>query len=178
MDYLKTISKFTIITLICGLILMLYGYLARWAGINFFWESKSIGFAILLIGLISLLANGLRASKGKNKKLLTILTKFGIGIIVFILVVRIILVIVIPNSAAYTVAKDYIINNSELINELGEIKGFGLIPTGGIQVSSDSNGEQGSASVNMIVKGRKKYVEVTVILNKSVDSDWKVEGIE
>lgn len=178
MDYLKTLRKFTKITMLCGLILMLYGYLVRSAGINFFWESKSLGFALLLIGLISLLADGLRAGKEKDKKIITILTKIGIGIIVFILTVRIILVIVIPNSAAYSVAKDYIKNNSELINELGEIKAFGLIPTGGIQVSRDSNGEQGSASLNMIIKGRKKYREVTVFLNKSVDSDWKVEGIE
>jgi hypothetical protein len=176
MDYIKTLGKFTKITLVGALVLLIYGYLVRSVSIKFFWESKSFGYALLFVGLISLLAHGIRIRKGKNKK--TIWNKIGIGIIVFILVVQVILIIVIPNTVAYVLAQDYIKSNRELINELGEIEGFGLISTGGIQVSKDSNGEQGSASINLIIKGQKKYKEVTVFVNKNVDSDWKVEGIE
>ncbi len=176
MDYIKTLGKFTKISLICALILLIYGYYARSASINFFWESKSFGYALLLIGVISLLVDGIRIRKSKNKK--AIWNKIGIGFIVFILVVQVILIIVIPNTIAFRVAKDYIKHNYELINELGEIKGFGLIPTGGIQINKNSNGEQGSASINLIIKGQKKYKEVTVFVNKNVDSGWKVEEIE
>lgn len=84
----------------------------------------------------------------------------------------------ISYTQAYKFAKDYIKNDRELINELGEIKGFGFIATGGIQISNNPNGEQGSATFILIVKGEKKYKEVTVIVNKEVDSDWKAEEIK
>lgn len=176
MDYIKTLGKFTKTSLICASILLIYGYLTRLASINFFWESKSFGYALLFIGLISLLADGIRIRKSKNQK--TVWNKIGIGFIVFTLVIRLILIIMIPNSIAYSIAKDYIKHDSQLIKELGEIKGFGLIPSGGIQVTKDSNGEQGSASINLILKGQNKYKEVTVYVIKNFDSNWKVEAIE
>ncbi len=175
-EYLRSFALFTKITLACALTLIFYGYLSRWLDIYFFWESMSIGYTLLIIGLISLLADGIRIKKHLNKK--TLLNKIGIGVMVFFLVLEIIFAAVIPHSMAYKTAKEHIKSDPELIKELGEINSFGLIPTGGIEISNDSGGEYGSANFNMIIKGQKKYKEVSVFVVKNVDTDWKVTAIE
>lgn len=151
---IKQLSKFTRLTLTVSLVLLAYGYLCRLIGINFFWESKSLGWAILLIGLIGLLADRIDIKDNENKK--TLLEKIGIGLLVFILLVQCILVAVIPFSNAYESTKTYIKNDDSLKKELGEIQGFGLITTGGIQKTTDSSGEYGNAEINLTVKGEKK----------------------
>ena len=91
---IKQLSKFTRLTLTVSLALLSYGYLCRLIGINFFWESKSLGWAILLIGLIGLLSDRIYIKEDENKK--SLLEKIGIGLLVFTLFVHGVLVVVIP----------------------------------------------------------------------------------
>jgi len=66
-----------------------------------------------------------------------------------------------------------------LNNEIGEIEGFGLIPTGGIQKTTDSQGTYGAATINLTIKGQKKFKDVTVYVIKYADQpEWIVEGFE
>ncbi len=114
----------------------------------------------------------------KDKKK-TLLEKIGIGIIIFILLIQTILVAVIPFTDAYSVAKTYLINDANLKTEIGNTTGFGLIPTGSIQKTTDSRGEYGSATINLTVKGEKAFKDITIYVVKNADSpDWKVEGLE
>lgn len=177
METIKQLNKFTKTVLIAGLISIFYGYLCRLIGIYFFWESKSIGWTLLFIGLIGFLSNRIKNKITEKKK--TLLEKIGIGIIIFILLVQTILVTVIPFTDAYSVAKTYLTNDNSFKTEIGNITGFGLIPTGGIQKTTDSSGEYGSATINLTVKGDKKFKDITIYVVKNADSpDWKVEGIE
>jgi hypothetical protein len=146
-------------------------------GLYFFWESKSIGWAIIFIGLIGLLSDRINTKKEKEKK--SILEKVGIGVIAFILLIQTILIAVIPFTDAYSVAKAYIKNNEQLTDEIGTVKGFGLIPTGGIQKTTDSRGTYGSATINLSIKGKKKYKDVTVYVVKYADQpEWTVEQMD
>jgi hypothetical protein len=177
MEIIKQLNKFTKTALITGLIFILYGYLCRLIGLYFFWESKSVGWTLLFIGVIGFLSNRIKIKTTEKKK--TLLEKIGIGIITFILLVQTILITVIPFTDAYSVAKTYLINDTSLKTEIGNITGFGLIPTGGIQKTTNSSGDYGNATINLTVKGDKKFKDITIYVVKNVDSpEWKVEGIE
>jgi len=177
MDTIKQLNKFTKTVLIIGLALILYGYLCRLIGLYFFWESKSVGWVLLFFGLIGLLLNRIKIKTTENRK--TLFEKIGIGFIIFILVVNTILSVVIPFTDAYLAAKTYLINDANLETELGNITEFGLIPTGGIQKTIDSNGEYGSATINLTVIGDKKFKDITIYVVKNANNpEWKVEEIE
>lgn len=174
---MKNLSKFTRVVLAVGLVLLLYGYLCRLAELYFFWESKAIGWALLFIGLIGLLADRIRLREEKDKT--AILEKIGIGIIVFMLLIQTILISVTPFTDAYSVAKVYIQGNEQLNNEIGSVQGFWLMPMGGVEKTTDSNGTYGSATINLIVKGQRKFRDVTVYVVKYADQDdWIVERID
>ncbi|MEZ4773031.1 MAG: hypothetical protein R3D00_07605 [Bacteroidia bacterium] len=177
MEIFKQLNKFTKTVLITGLTFMLYGYLCRLIGIYFFWECKSIGWILLFIGVIGFLSNRIKIKTTEKKK--TNLEKVGIGIIIFVLLVQTILVAVIPFTDAYLVATTHLINDDNLKTEIGNITGFGLIPTGSIQKATDSSGEYGSATINLTVRGDKAFKDITIYVVKNADSpEWKVEGIE
>jgi hypothetical protein len=173
----QQLSKFTKTLLIAGLVFIIYGYLCRLANLYFFWESKSIGWTLLFIGIIGLLLNKIKIKTTENKK--SIPEKIGIGLIAFILFIQTILIAVIPFTDAYSIAKISLASDQKLKSEIGNITGFGIIPTGAIQKTTDSNGEYGNATINLTVKGDKKFKDVTINVAKYADSpEWKVEGVE
>ncbi len=176
MERIKELNNFTKITLGLGLLLLIYGYISRIIPINFFWESKSIGWGLILPGLLGLLLSGIEKRKTNKKK--TIWNKIGIGFICFILLIQTVLMIVIPNTDAYSISKEFVRNNEEIKAEVGKVNGFGLIPTGGISVRTDSNGETGNSNINLIIKGDKAFKSVTVFVFKDYGKDWEVYGIE
>jgi hypothetical protein len=102
----------------------------------------------------------------------------GFWIIVFILFVKTLITVILPNSDAYKAAKDYLNNDFQLKSEIGEIKGYTVLPSGGIETSSDSNGTYGAASIALIIKGTEKYKELIIYVEKTPDTDWTVTGIE
>jgi len=165
-------SFFSQVTFGISVLLIVYGYLSEFIPIHFFWESKSIGWIILLVGIIGIIAKGMTIRKNENRS--TIPNKIGIGFICFTFFVQLILIIIIPRTDAYEVSKTYIQQNENIISEIGEIKSFGLIPTGSISKQTDSNGTTGSASINLIIKGEKAYKKVTVIVFKDYETLWEV----
>ncbi|CAL2103484.1 conserved membrane protein of unknown function [Tenacibaculum sp. 190130A14a] len=176
MERIKELNSFTKTNLGLGLLLLIYGFISRIIPFNVFWESKSVGWVLILLGLISVLLDGIKKRKALNKK--TIWNKIGIGFICFTLLIQTILIIIIPNTDAFKVSKEFILNDKELASEVGTIKGFGLIPTGGISVQTNSNGKTGNANINLIIKGEKAYKSVTVFVFKDYEKDWEVYGIE
>lgn len=68
MNNLIPLRKHAKISLISVLILLVYGYSARHLSFYFLGESNSLGYALLLIGLISLLADSISIKKSKTKK--------------------------------------------------------------------------------------------------------------
>lgn len=61
---------------------------------------------------------------------------------------------------------------------LGNINEFGLIPTGGISVKTDSKRKTRNANINLVVKGDKAYKKVTVLVYKDYGEDWEVYEIK
>ena len=177
MTTFKQLNNLTKTALVAGLVLMIYGYLCRLTDLYFFWESKSIGWVLLFAGVIGFLLTRIKTKRAVKKN--TLLEKIGIGIIAFSLLVTGGLVVIMPFTDAYAATKKYLTNNQALKSEVGNIKNFSLLLTGGIQKTSDSSGEYGNATINLIVKGDKKFKDVALYVVKTADSpEWQVMAIE
>lgn len=170
------ISKVTLVILVLSLLLIIYGSICRAAHIYFFWESRSIGGILLLIGSITCLLDIIKAGRIARKN--TIGYKIGIGAIAFILFVQLLLAGILPFSDAYAKAREYLMGSKEAKEMVGNVKGISLLLSGGIEKSEDASGESGSATINLIVKG-DAYRDVTVYMYLYPDSaSWNVEEID
>lgn len=178
MEILKQLNLFTKTLLIAALSILLYGYLCRLTGIYFFWESKTVGWTLLFIGIGGFLFNRIKIKKAENEK--AIGEKIALGLIAFGLLIQAIFIVVIPITDAYSAAITHLTYNKNLKAEVGNIQGFGLIPIGGTENSEDTSGRvEGYAEINLIVKGDKKFKDVTIYLIKQSDSpEWEVVGVE
>ena len=156
--------------------LVRFDYLIRIFDIYFFWESKPLGFAFLLVFLAVFLRKDITTRK--TKKLKNVLSHIGFWLIVFILFVKVLMLIILPNSDAHNVANIYIENNSDLEDEIGKITGYTTLPSGGIQITTNSNGTYGSTTISFIIKGESKFIEQTIYLNKTTNEDWVVIATE
>lgn len=72
------------------------------------------------------------------------------------------------------VAKDYLNENNEITNEIGTINKFSIIPMGKISINKNKGNRSGKATLKLILKGEKAYKKVTLYLQKTADSDWKI----
>ncbi len=172
MEFIRRLNWFTRTVLSIGTILLIYGYFCRIVGLYFFWESKSIGWAFICIGIITFLQGNIKYKRLNDKN--SVAEKIGIAVFSFILLVQSVLIIFIANSNAYNTAKSYIKNNESLKTEIGAIKAITIIPFGGMSVSSSQSGETGQGNIYVTVKGSKKYKDLNLFVIKDLDTDWKI----
>ena len=74
------------------------------------------------------------------------------------------------NSQAAVTAKDFLRNNAKLKSDIGEVKDFGSIVTGNVNI--DNN--RGQSTINLKVIGDKKTVHASVQLVYLNDQKWRV----
>jgi len=98
----------------------------------------------------------------------------GICILIFGLVLMPVVVYMLKTSDAYDSALEYLKSDPNIKEQVGNIKGFGLIPTGGVQTTTINGVESGNATFDIVVRGDKKYQDVTIELVKQPDSLWSV----
>ncbi|MFI5129087.1 MAG: hypothetical protein ACHQFX_03810 [Chitinophagales bacterium] len=168
-------SRLTKTILIIGLILLIYGYLCRQFQIGFFWDSKTIGLIILFITLLSYWIDLRRTRSQKGKK--TLWVTIGICILIFGLIVMPVVVFMLKTSDAYATAIEYLKTDPKIKDEIGNVKGFGLIPTGSVGTTTINGAESGSASFEITVQGNNKNKDVTIHLEKTPDKSWTVTDI-
>jgi len=159
-----------------GITLLLYGYLSRILKIYFFWESKTIGWIILFIALLVFLIELFIIKKRNGQKIIGV--TIGICFLTLGLFIIPIVVTKIRYSDAYQATIEYMSSNSEIKADIGNIKGFGLIPIGSVEVNSINGALSGTARLEIIVKGDKKYKDITVNLRKSPDTSWTITSTE
>jgi len=166
---MSRLSKTIFIT---GVILLIYGYLCRILKIDFFWDSKVIGWTVLFIALLSYWID-LRKTRIRHGKSIIWVT-IGICFLIFGLVLMPIVVFILKTSEAYDIAIEHLKVDSNIKDEVGNLKGFGLIPTGSVQTTTINGVESGNAVFELVVRGDKKYKDVTIELQKMPDSVWTV----
>ncbi len=146
---------------------MLYGYLCRLLNIYFFWESKTIGWTLFWVVIIFMLRDSLKKKKAVPEKI-------GIGICIFILLLRGVMFFVIPQTEVYTEAEKFIRRDGEITQKTGEVKSIMLIPYGGIGMTTGRNGSAGEADLHFIVKGGKKFIDLHLYMSKTFETEWKI----
>ena len=176
MTFYKNLNPISKLTLTIALLLFLYGILSRLIPIYFFWESLTLSWFVFLIGLILILVS--ISTKRKLKKERTVIHKIGIGMICFIVIVQIFTFVFLQNSEALKITKENLIYNEEIIDEIGEIKEFSLIPTGNFNLTSNMDGKSGMVNLRVIVKGERGFKTLSVQSRKDFDSDWRIVRIK
>lgn len=78
----------------------------------------------------------------------------------------------VGNSEAAARAKDFLRNNEKLKTEIGQVKDFGSIVTGSVNLHSGS----GEATLNLKVIGERKTVNASVHLILVSGSAWRVSS--
>ena len=154
------------------IVFLIYGYLCRIVGLYFFWESKTIGWTLLFVTIISILIQRIKTKRLVNKK--TLSEKIFIGITVFILLVKSIIFIVIPQTDAYKSAKQFLMTDITIADEVGEVHDIFLVPVGGMAMSSSSAGQTGQADLNFIIKGKNKFKDINLQLTKELETNWTI----
>jgi archaellum component FlaF (FlaF/FlaG flagellin family) len=74
------------------------------------------------------------------------------------------------NSDAATAAKDFLRKNDQLKKEIGEVKDFGSLVSGSVNIANGN----GTASFGLKVIGEKKTVNATVELQYTSGQPWRV----
>lgn len=167
--------KSTKIILLLAILLLIYGYFSRQLNLYFFWDSHPIGWIVLFIGLLFYLMD-LHRSKGREGKK-TIWIKVGVAVIIFGFIVSTFVLVVLYKSEPYQIAIDYLKTNPQLKEEIGSIKGFGLIPSGSMESTSINGSETGRATLFLTVFGDKKFKDVDVNLRKTPETEWTVISV-
>lgn len=177
MDFFNQLSRFMKVILIVAAVVIIYGYLCRYAAIYFFWESEYIGWMLLYIGFIAILLQRIKMKRMIRKE--SVMEKIIIGIIVFVLLLKSVLLVVTPFTDAYTAAKKYLLSNDGIRAQVGNIQGFSVVPEGNINKSMQADKNSGLATLVLIVKGDKQYRKVTVyVVKRENEQDWLVGGME
>jgi len=78
----------------------------------------------------------------------------------------------IGNSEAADAARTYLRTNETLKRDIGEVKDFGWLVTGNINVQN----QNGEASLKLKVYGERKTVNATVDLSYRDNRNWRVTG--
>ena len=164
--------KFNKIIILLTIFLLAYGYLCRIIHLYFFWESKTLGWIMLFVSIISILRQRIKENKIKNKKSLS--ERIFIGISIFILFIKTIIFVVTPQTKAYKSAKEYLFSDKEVLSKVGQVNNIFLETTGGLSISSNSEGETGQANLNFIVKGTEKYIDINLQIEKEINTNWTV----
>ena len=175
MNYLNSFSGITRTFIIATVAFLLYGYLCRLAGLYFFWESKTIGWTLFWITVIFILRERIKSKKPQKKS--AIPEKIGIGISAFVVLLKGVLFFAIQQTSAYDKALIFINESKTVQNEVGIVKSVFLVPFGGMSMSSGSQGTEGQADLNFVVKGSKKYIDLNLLMEKELEGDWKI-GIQ
>ncbi|MFM2225236.1 MAG: hypothetical protein RJA07_1438 [Bacteroidota bacterium] len=173
MDKFKQLSLANKTLIILTSVMLVYGYLCRLLDIDFFWESKMLGWALLIVTFIGLLLQRIQTKNKQDKK--TLSENIAIGLLGITFLGLCGWLVFIPQTDSYQFAKQYLLTDKTISNELGGVYNVVLVPYGGITSSTSYKGTTGQADLYFIVKGKQKFKDINVGLHKEVsDSNWTI----
>jgi hypothetical protein len=78
----------------------------------------------------------------------------------------------IGNSQAAEIARNFLRNNERLKNDIGEVKEFGSVVTGSVNINNDD----GQATINLKVVGTRETVNASVNMIFVHGQQWRVSS--
>jgi hypothetical protein len=155
-----------------SLSLILYGYVAREFNIYYFWESKEIGFGLLLIAIAKFIIDDISARR--ENKMHKISFYLILGILCLSIFTKVLFAFIIPNSEAYDSATKLLKTDLNLISQIGEINSISYFATGNLETRTNEFGTTGQADLTLLIKGEKKYVEKKIVMSKTPEKKWEI----
>ncbi|QEC65816.1 hypothetical protein FRZ67_00295 [Panacibacter ginsenosidivorans] len=166
-------KKLSIAFFISSVLLIAYAYIARAVNLFFFWESDSIGICILFIVALSYLFRSIKKRKIENKN--SIVSIYLSILTLFVFLLYVILLFTLGGSNAAKACKDYCIEDKRLNSEIGSIIGFGFNVTGSRSANHiNESKESGKGSLTLIVKGEKKFKDISFKVSKEPFEEWQI----
>jgi succinate-acetate transporter protein len=173
LKHFNSFSELTKKLIIATVAFLVYGYLCRLVGLYFFWESKTIGWVLFWVSIIFILCEIIKDKKLQKKN--TVPEKIGIGLSIFVVVTKAVLFFALQHTTAFDKAVKFIKTSQAIQTKVGVVDNISLVPFGGIGLSTSSQGSAGQADLNFVVKGSKKYIDLHLLMNKDLDTDWQIE---
>ena len=173
MKQFNLLSNSTKKIIIATIGILLYGYFSRLVGLYFLWESTTIGWTLFWVGVIFILLDNIKLRRLQNKKIL--FEKIAIGFSVFVIIIKGVLFFATQQTTAFESATNYIKTNPEIKNKVGTVNSIFLVPYGGMSTTTSSKGVEGQADLHFIVKGSKRYIDLNLLMNKEIETDWQIE---
>ena len=159
-----------------GILMLVYGYLCRLFTIYFFWDSKHFGWILVTAGILGLFIDQRKSRLAQKRSIFFI--RIGTGLLVFAFTVMSGAVLVVKTSGVYDAAAELIKLDGAIKNEIGDVRGFGLFPTGPEILRIANGATDGTASFVVTVRGDKAYRDVKVNLQGSAQTGWHVSSVQ
>lgn len=173
MENKRKFSLFTKLCIIVGIAFIIYGFLCSKFNIYVFWESKWIGWELLLLALFDFLTTRISIRSKKKKK--SIFEWIVLGHLLFLFLIQIVIFISVPQTNAYNAVKYFLDKDPKIVQELGQINGLSPLPYGTYSSEQSSEGIRGECYYLLIVKGSKKYKRINFIIHKEFNTEWIVK---
>ncbi|MES2848268.1 MAG: hypothetical protein V4685_04395 [Bacteroidota bacterium] len=103
------------------------------------------------------------------------LEKTGIGLSIFVIIIKGVLFFATQQTTAFDSAVNFIKTSKAIQTKAGVVNSVFLVPLGGLRMSTSSQGSAGQANLNFIVKGSEKYIDLNLLMNKDVETDWQIK---
>ena len=164
-------SNATKVVFIIGILLLIYGYACRLFNIYFFWDSKYLGWLGVISGVLLLLID-IRQARVKQKQNIFFVRMF-VAVIVIFIALEGSAIFWIKTSEAYDSVIYSIGTDQELKQEIGSIRGYGMIP--GIDIINILKAPTSNAlTFKITVRGERAYKELEFTLGRTIPTDWRV----
>jgi hypothetical protein len=164
-------STATKIVFIIGILLLIYGYLCRLFNIYFFWDNKYFGW-LGVISAILLFLIDVRMTRIRQKQNIFFVRVF-VAVIVIFLALEGGTIVWLRTSAAYDGLIYSISADPSLKEEIGSIRGYGMIP--GIDIIDIIKAPSSNAlTFKITVRGERAYKELEFTLERTLPTDWRV----
>ena len=168
-------STATRVVFIIGIPLLIYGYLCRLFSIYFFWDSKYFGWIAILSGLLSLLID-IRITRVRQKQNIFFVRVFVAAIVIFV-AVEASAVVWLKTSTAYDSLIESINTDEAMKAEIGNIRGYSLIPGVNILDIIAAAGSE-SFTFRITVRGQRAYKELEVTIERITPLEWRVSSMK
>jgi hypothetical protein len=168
-------STATKVAFIIGILLLIYGYFCRLFSIYFFWDSKYFGWIAILSALLLLLID-IRIIRVRQKQNI-FFVRVLVAIIVIFLAVEASAVVWLKTSAAYDELTESIKIDGVMKAEIGNIRGYSLIPGINILDIISAAGSE-SLTFTITVRGERAYKELEVTIERIGPLEWRVSSMK
>ena len=164
-------STATKVVFIFGILLLIYGYLCRLFSIYFFWDSKYVGWLGVLSAVLLFLID-IRMARIRQRQNI-FFVRVVVAIIVIFLALEGSVIVWLKTSTVYDEATELIRSDDMIKTQVGDIRGFSLIP--GINIINIINAPSSETLTFVItIRGNRAYKEMEITIERTTPITWSV----